>query len=118
MNDSWKEEYNSLCDEMDNILIKLGVRSTCVKCSTIAPFDSRIKVLGCCGGCKYLGDSGCMVKSLACKIWVCDPRLIKIILESEFGERYKEIKHIAFSKKYLIPRGSLEDVKQNILLHG
>ncbi len=27
---------------------------------------------GCCGGCKYVGSKGCTVKSLGCKLFVCD----------------------------------------------
>ena len=25
----------------------------------------------CCGGCQYLSDTGCTVKSLRCKLWLC-----------------------------------------------
>lgn len=26
---------------------------------------------GCCHGCRHLGDGGCTVESLACKMWLC-----------------------------------------------
>lgn len=25
----------------------------------------------CCSGCRHLGDQGCTVESLACKLWLC-----------------------------------------------
>jgi hypothetical protein len=27
---------------------------------------------GCCGGCQHLGDEGCTVESLGCKLWLCE----------------------------------------------
>ncbi|RLC16447.1 MAG: hypothetical protein DRI24_08380 [Deltaproteobacteria bacterium] len=27
--------------------------------------------LHCCGGCRHLGDNGCKVKALYCKLWLC-----------------------------------------------
>ncbi len=27
---------------------------------------------GCCVGCEHLGAQGCTVKSLACKLWLCE----------------------------------------------
>ena len=34
---------------------------------------------GCCEGCEHLGPKGCAVKSLYCKLWLCDnePRVFK-----------------------------------------
>jgi hypothetical protein len=26
---------------------------------------------GCCQGCKHLGPTGCTVKSLSCRVWLC-----------------------------------------------
>lgn len=31
----------------------------------------RATINGCCGTCEYLGDRGCTIKSLACKIFFC-----------------------------------------------
>jgi len=27
--------------------------------------------IGCCNGCRYLFSTGCSVKALACKLWIC-----------------------------------------------
>ena len=27
---------------------------------------------GCCVGCQHLGDEGCTVESLGCKLWLCE----------------------------------------------
>lgn len=63
--------YNRLCKLADAILINSGVRKACIKCSTVAPIDKHKTELGCCGGCRYLGKSGCTIDSLACRLWLC-----------------------------------------------
>jgi len=41
---------------------------------------------GCCEGCKHLSQKGCTVRSLACKLWLCDRE------ESIFRECETELK--------------------------
>jgi hypothetical protein len=73
-----KELYESLCEELDAMLIDSGVRDICIQCSTVG-IPERIKLgkthLGCCSQptCKYLGENGCTSISIACKSWFCYP---------------------------------------------
>ena len=64
--------YNSVCDYIDNHYTLKNVcqfkDNTCV-CQRMG-FE-RVKVNGCCGSCKYLGENGCITKSLACKFFYC-----------------------------------------------
>jgi hypothetical protein len=41
---------------------------------------------GCCEGCKHLSKKGCAVKSLACKLWLCETQ------SNLFKECEKELK--------------------------
>lgn len=56
--------YNKLCDELDEILIKTGMRKICIDCSTAHK-------AGCCGHCPYRSPNGCKSKSLMCKLHLC-----------------------------------------------
>ena len=80
-----KSLYFSLCDKADAILIESGIRKICTACSTKRGWKERPgwleSKLGCCGGystlkhnndCKYLGKNGCKVKSLGCKLHLCN----------------------------------------------
>lgn len=33
---------------------------------------SCIRGVNCCVDCKYLTDTGCSIKCLSCKLWLCD----------------------------------------------
>ncbi len=46
----------------------------------------------CCGGCEYLGDAGCMTKSLRCKLWLCHNRRMK---HKECSKQLDEIYSLA-----------------------
>ena len=69
--------YDYLYNEADNLLkefnpckVKLGACTTCVgtRSGNIAGVKDGVL---CCGGCKYLTNTGCSVKALTCKLWLC-----------------------------------------------
>ena len=49
--------------------------------------ENGIADCGCCKGCEYLSDKGCTVKSLSCKLWLCE----------ELRERFPKVER-QFSK--------------------
>ncbi len=40
------------------------------KCGRMRSSETETEV--CCKGCQHLGENGCTVKSLACKLWLCE----------------------------------------------
>jgi hypothetical protein len=118
-----KQLYIQLCDEVDDILIKSGVRKVCVRCSTIKPYRYKKDVFkgfglklrydatdcGCCQCCKHLTSNGCSTKALACKMWLCSPWLGHKIEQAGFKERFNELLKIAQAKDFLRFRYGLED---------
>ena len=69
--------YYNFCDLIDKILIESGIREVCIKCATgVEPYEERwFEPPGCCDGCKHLTNTGCSIKSLSCKLWLCGPKL-------------------------------------------
>jgi hypothetical protein len=45
----------------------------------------------CCSGCQYLADSGCIAKSIWCKLWLCNPGKAIANKIPEFVNRHKEL---------------------------
>lgn len=65
------ELYDQLYDEASAILERdKPCEVSCGEC-----LDSRLKARGqdafCCHSCKYLTPTGCSVKALACRVWLC-----------------------------------------------
>jgi hypothetical protein len=100
-----KEEYVTLCEKMDDILIDSGIRAICIECFTEGIEERRkrgMDQLGCCGGCEYLGKKGCTSISLGCKVWFCSimkQKFETMLEEKGHLERFKEIKN----KSYRFP---------------
>ena len=62
----------------------------------------------CCGGCDHLSEEkGCVVKSLACKLWLCH-RAKEVF--PECAAVLDELKKIARSNRFLGNRASKEDI--------
>lgn len=66
------EVYLSICNYIDKFYIDKNIcgfkDGTCM-CQRMG--IEKTKKNGCCGSCKYLGNKGCTIKSLACKIFYC-----------------------------------------------
>ena len=86
--------YNTLYKIVDSILVEIGIRATCIRCSTICSIYETNHDLGCCTRCKYLSHSGCTIQSLACKLWLCHeirrvrlPEIYRVLFEDfiEYG---------------------------------
>lgn len=92
-----KEElYLKLCDEVDNILKRSGIRKKCIECSKEGH--------GCCSGCKHLTRKGCGTKSLICKLWLCHKDLF-VEMDGKDKEKYREIQKTANKEGWdIIPR--------------
>ena len=63
-NDVRRKLYKVLCNEADELLKEYD------PCKIKDGICAR--GMSCCIGCKYLGDKGCTVSSLVCKLWLCD----------------------------------------------
>lgn len=63
--------YDRLYAIAERILAK---HQPCARCkSPCAYFSNKSPVRsGCCTNCPFLGADGCTIKSLACKLWLCD----------------------------------------------
>lgn len=123
-----KQLYLSLCKELDDILIKSGIRETCITCSVKCPFKhkadylkdnplpysnrfikSTLKRKGCCNGCKHLGLNGCTTEALACKLWLCSDKLKQKIADAGFDKRFNEIIDIAEKHGWMQIRSVVDD---------
>ncbi|KKM65505.1 hypothetical protein LCGC14_1490550 [marine sediment metagenome] len=69
----------------------------------------------CCSGCGYLGDAGCMTKSLGCKLWLCWNRRSA---HKECGEQLDKINSLArtlgFRHGRLPKERTLEELKRQM----
>ncbi len=89
--DSYKRlsyTYDSICDTLDkyvtNNICEFDDKGLC-----IAERNNKTKTNtnGCCGKCIYVGNKGCTIKSLTCKMFYC--KYIKSIKQIP---NYKDIK--------------------------
>lgn len=110
--------YLSLCDEVDEILTRSGIRKICLKCSTDKtnrgwgkrPYYLKDNA-GCCDShiagtfknkCNHLGKDGCLIKSLACKLFLCNEvEMLDMIEKVGMLERWEKIEHIAWNNGFL-----------------
>lgn len=113
---SKRDLYLSLCREADEILKKTGIKSICIKCSTVKPIKNRgvLSVKGCCGQgnneCPHLGKNGCTTQSLSCKLWLCNDRLERIILKSKYAKRWQKLITMASNNHWIeIDRTGIDD---------
>ena len=60
----------------------------------------------CCEGCRHMGPQGCRVKSLSCKLWLCEKALVKApdAVKRTLGEmietaRASDLLHVRASRK-------------------
>lgn len=112
-----KKRYIALCNKADDILIKVGIRNTCILCSTKvsqrfvdkkgkpiphAPFVGAFGTdrLGCCTGCNFLGAKGCTTKNLSCKLWLCNDYLSNKLRKSGYFEDWTKIKEEANANEW------------------
>ncbi len=62
----------------------------------------------CCEGCEHLGKNGCAVKSLACKLWLCEDQSIL------FKECLAELKVLRMVADYCgVPHGERKSKEQD-----
>jgi hypothetical protein len=62
----------------------------------------------CCKGCPHLGETGCTVKSLACKLWLCGDS------SNRFKECMTELKIIRMVADYCgIPYGDRKSKEED-----
>ncbi len=45
----------------------------------------------CCEGCRHLGDKGCKVKSVACKLWFCEHAVVSLPALVALGKVYDQL---------------------------
>lgn len=95
--------YLSLCDDAEQILIKSGIKAECNKCfaepgfykDAMAPdYENgglKKKTYGCCTGCEYVSETGCTIKCLACKLWLCSRTLLDKIKDAGLYDKWEEI---------------------------
>lgn len=117
---SKRDLYLILCDELDYILRRSGVRKICVECSTMKIYKGKVECdkengfnetsdLGCCTGCKYLGKRGCKTKALMCKTWLCSERLVKKIKKAGYWERFCSLCVVARNYGWMNMRSGVDD---------
>ncbi len=104
-----RELYLKLCDDVDDILIKSGIRKICIGCSTIKPFRKGCGLKGCCNGCKYITSKGCSTKSLSCKLCLCEGKLETKIRKARFWTKWKMLKRISKKNEWFGCEGCLGD---------
>jgi hypothetical protein len=118
-----KTLYFNLCKEVDNILIKSGIRSRCIKCSNqkthYETIDGKIEWVGgsCCHRCKHLSKTGCKIQSLSCKLWLCKERKVEWkqkLTSIRKLKRFNEIINIAVDNNLLIFREGFYRVNKNL----
>lgn len=105
------KEYNPCQIETDS-----SGKTTCIR------FRHRIRSTWvnnfCCGGCKYVGPKGCRVKSLSCKLWICEH--IVPIVPNEFLEELNELKresHLFVNNAFRLPKYQLLQKASKYLLN-
>jgi len=64
----------------------------------------------CCYGCKYLNKSGCTVKCLECKLWLCS-YLVSLPKWQSLTSKLNKMMTIAFKNELLLFRGSKKDLE-------
>ena len=60
-------KYDELYDEAEAFLKK---HNPCTKCKGYTLFGGSAP--NCCERCPFLGPTGCTIKCLACKLWLCN----------------------------------------------
>ncbi|HIQ65014.1 MAG TPA: hypothetical protein IAC85_04660 [Candidatus Faecenecus gallistercoris] len=64
--------FEETCDYIDRNYVNLNFcEFQDGKCACQRAGKEKAIINGCCGTCEYLGDHGCTIKSLACKIFFC-----------------------------------------------
>lgn len=108
--------YRKLCNEVDSIMLKVGIPDVCGICYSIRP--------ACCVGCDYLKDSKCRAVSLGCKLWLCFKTSNEQIngnldLQKTMSryphhvKRLKEIYEIGTINHWIEPRKGIAEIKNN-----
>lgn len=87
--DAQKAHYDRLYNEAEMWLkANNPCQISCGKC--VGRYKNDLGL--CCEGCKHLTPSGCSVKSLACKIWLCSTVQWE---HPEFGDALRKIEREA-----------------------
>ena len=77
MSDNLGLKYDELYDKATSVLEKYNPckiqNGTChgFRANGLDVIQPPIKCQFCCHGCAHLGPSGCTVKALYCKVWLC-----------------------------------------------
>ena len=82
------------------------------KCGRMCSSKPEAEV--CCEGCKHLGKNGCTVKSLACKLWLCEGQ------SNLFKECTSELKVLRMVADYSgVPYGNRQSKEEDFrFLHS
>ena len=70
------EKYCDICDRADGLFKKYNYCE--IKDGTCGRF--RLKTSPgknfCCGSCEHLTETGCSVKAIMCKLWICNYKIV------------------------------------------
>lgn len=102
--DGKEKLYNELCDQADVILNKFN------PCEVK---DGKCKRgYFCCDGCKYLKSNGCSIRSLFCKIWICEESWNTRSDEwkKEYKDKVAPIIAKAIDNNFVLVRGSYQEI--------
>lgn len=108
------KKYDELCEKADKILKK---NNPCAwKNCTCKAIREHNKKDACCTSCEHLKSTGCSVKSLSCKTWLCID--LDSIKDQNIKAQLHEIEKEA--RKYYLwyPRFSKEQaIKKSVQQH-
>lgn len=113
-NNTKRQLYRQLCREADELLKKL---SPCYihqgRCYRTLFYSNREM---CCKHCVYLRDTGCTVRSLVCKLWLCD-EVIEVV-DKKFIDKAKNIFERALKYDLVMFRACEDDVIYGFKFNG
>ncbi len=112
-------KYRKLCNEVDSILLNVGIPAICGICYSIRP--------ACCVGCDYLKHGKCRAVSLGCKLWLCRQPSSELINGNldlqktikgypDHVKRLKEIYAIGVKNHWIEPRKGIAEIKNGEFL--
>jgi hypothetical protein len=120
--DYYQRQYESVCALLRNVdpceIRMVGASPQCVgiRCGDA---DADPHTL-CCTACAHLGNEGCKVKALGCKMWLCGAAIENMLAKAaamprEVGALLKEIQETHRTCEfYGIPCRSRHSMRENL----
>ncbi len=71
--------------------------------------DNLHESFSCCTGCRYLGEAGCTVEALRCKLWFCGYLYEHDFLDPAVKKEMESVLSEAWDYGFFVFRGSTED---------